>query len=150
MRPRLTSAARATSLSDTAAGPRSANRRVAASTTAPTTSSRPWGLGTSCAATAFSVDRCLHRHPATADNTTMQLSDSQTALVASQLALAGLTLSVGVDQTLAWWRERARALRSMAVTSFALVAVLATNVAVAESSVGTVGEAALLARAAAI
>src|SRR3954468_16822115 len=77
----------------------------------------------------------------------VQLSNSQTALVAVQLSLAGLTLGVGIDQTLAWWRERAASLRWMALTSFALVAVLASNVAVAESSGATAGNLALFARA---
>src|SRR5436190_5871297 len=80
----------------------------------------------------------------------MQLSDSQTVLVASQLGLAGLTLAVGIDQTLAWWRERSAPLCWMALTSFALVAVLVANVAVTQASAGAAGDAALLARAVAI
>src|SRR2546423_5283123 len=73
----------------------------------------------------------------------MQLSDSQTGLVAAQLALAGLTLGLGVDQTLAWWRERAASLRWMALTSFALVAVLGSNVGVVASPANSSGELAL-------
>jgi len=80
----------------------------------------------------------------------MQLSDNQTALVATQLALAGLTLGLGVDQSLAWWRERAASLRWMALTSFALAAVLAANVAVFAAPASSLGDLALFARAVAL
>src|SRR5579864_3650815 len=80
----------------------------------------------------------------------VQLSDSQTGLAAAQLALAGLTLGLGVDQVLAWLREGAASLRWMALTSFALVAVLAANVAVAAGGAGSGNDAALLVRAVAL
>ena len=80
----------------------------------------------------------------------MQLSDSQTALEAGQLVIAGLTLGLAVDQALAWWRERSPSLRWMALTSFALVAVLAANVAVVAATRGSIADAALFARAVAL
>src|SRR5438270_646072 len=80
----------------------------------------------------------------------MQLSDSQTALEAGQLVIAGLTLGLGVDEALAWWRERSSSLRWMALTSFALVAVLAANVAVVAATRGSIADAALFARAVAL
>jgi len=70
--------------------------------------------------------------------------------VAVQLGVAGLTFGLGVDQALAWWRERTSSLRWMALTSFALVAVLVANVAVVEAAGGWPADLALLGRAVAL
>src|SRR4051812_42312315 len=69
-------------------------------------------------------------------------------MVVTQVALGGLTFGLGVDQVLAWWRDRAPSLRWMALTTFALVALLAANVAVVKANPGWPAELSLFLRAA--
>ncbi|MBV8304835.1 MAG: EAL domain-containing protein [Acidimicrobiia bacterium] len=80
----------------------------------------------------------------------MHLTASQSGFVAVQLGLSGLTLGLAVDQALAWRRGHSSSLRWMALTSFALAALLAANVALAEASPGWPADLALFLRAVAL